>query len=135
MCRLQANFVFFFQGSAAEVEVITEEYAPPMYTKKEFTQLVADSTREKFSFLTINNKVSWDKRFRRNLDDFIILHRLTNCQTDKDETKQGHKRKRKEKQSKKLYDDKNKEANDSFQQSCEVATYATAEQNRSKRCQ
>jgi hypothetical protein len=33
ICRLQANFVFFFQGSQAEVEIITEEYAPPMYTR------------------------------------------------------------------------------------------------------
>lgn len=73
VCRLQANFVFFFQGSAAEVEVVTEEYAPPMYTKKEFTQMVNDATKERYSFLTINNKLGWDKRFRRNLDEFITL--------------------------------------------------------------
>ena len=76
VCRLQANFVFFFQGSAAEVEVITEEYAPPMYTKKEFTQLVNDATTERYSFLTINNKLGWEKRFRRNLDEFITLHHM-----------------------------------------------------------
>lgn len=73
VCRLQANFVFFFQGSAAEVEIVTEEYAPPMYTKKEFMQLVNDATSQRYSFLTINNKVGWDKRFRRNLDEFITL--------------------------------------------------------------
>lgn len=76
VCRLQANFVFYFQGSAAEVEVIVEEYAPPMYTKNEFRQLVNDATKGKFSFLTINNKVGWEKRFRRNLNEFIQLSYL-----------------------------------------------------------
>ena len=76
ICRLQANFVFFFQGSAAEVEVVTEEYAPPMYTKNEFRRLVNDASNQKFTFLTINNKVGWDRRFRRNLDEFIHLSHL-----------------------------------------------------------
>jgi len=76
ICRLQANFVFFFQGSAAEVEVITEEYAPPMYTKNEFKLLVNEASGKRHTFLTINNKVGWDKRFRRNLDEFITLSKL-----------------------------------------------------------
>jgi hypothetical protein len=76
ICRLQANFVFFFQGSAAEVEVITEEYAPPMYTKKEFQRMVNEASSQKFTFLTINNKVGWDLRFRRNLDEFIALSNI-----------------------------------------------------------
>ena len=53
ICRLQANFVFFFQGSAAEVEVVTDEYAPPMYTKNEFRRLVNDSSSKRFSFLIV----------------------------------------------------------------------------------
>ena len=76
ICRLQANFVFFFQGSAAEVEVVVEEYAPPQYTKNEFRNLVNDASGKRYSFLTINNKLGWDKRFRRNLDEFISLSRL-----------------------------------------------------------
>lgn len=76
VCRLQANFVFFFQGSASEVEMVTEEFAPPEYTKKEFCSLVNDATKEPYSFLTINMKVGWDKRFRRRLDEFIKLDRL-----------------------------------------------------------
>lgn len=82
VCRLQANFVFFFQGSAAEVEIITEEYAPPMYTKKEFMQLVNDATKERYTFLTINNKLGWDKRFRRNLDEFIVLSHIQQADDD-----------------------------------------------------
>lgn len=77
VCRLQANFVFFFQGSASEVEIVTEEFAPPEYTKKEFARLVNDASNEKFSFLTINMKVGWDLRFRKKLDEFIVLDRLT----------------------------------------------------------
>ena len=95
MCRMQANFVFFFQGASAEVEMIAEEFAPPMYSKKEFVQLVVESTRTPFSFLTINMKVPWDKRFRRNLNDFVILNRLTDEKDmgrepkDKDERSTG----------------------------------------------
>lgn len=77
VCRLQASFVFFFQGSSAEVEVVVDEYAPPMYSKKEFRQIVADTTREPFSFLTINMKKPWDLRFRRNLNEFIHLPRIS----------------------------------------------------------
>jgi hypothetical protein len=76
VCRLQANFVFFFQGSSAEVDIVTEEYAPPMYTKNEFKQLVNDASSKKHTFLTINNKIGWDKRFRRNLDEIINLERF-----------------------------------------------------------
>lgn len=76
ICRLQANFTFFFQGSAAEVEVVVDEYAPPMYTRNEFRRLVNEASSKKYSFLTINMKVGWDLRFRRNLDEFIHLDRL-----------------------------------------------------------
>lgn len=76
ICRLQASFVFFFQGSLAEVEMITEEYAPPMYSKKEFAAMVNEASGKRYTFLTINNKVGWEKRFRRNLDDFVVLDRI-----------------------------------------------------------
>lgn len=76
VCRLQANFVFFFQGSASEVEIVTEEFAPPEYTKKEFASLVNDASAQKYSFLTINMKLGWDKRFRKKLDEFIVLDRI-----------------------------------------------------------
>ena len=91
VCRLQANFVFFFQGSASEVEIIVEEFAPPEYTKREMRQLVNSCTRKRFSFMTINMKVGWDKRFRRNLDEFIRLDRITD---DDDDTSQKKKEKK-----------------------------------------
>ena len=82
ICRLQANFVYFFQGSAAEVEVVVDEYAPPMYTKNEFRRLVNDASSKRYSFLTICMKLGWDKRFRRNLDEFIVLDRLVDQEED-----------------------------------------------------
>lgn len=71
ICRLQANFIFYFAGSMSEVEILVEEFAPPMMTKKEFRQLVIDATEEAYGFLTINMKVGWDTRFRRNLGELI----------------------------------------------------------------
>lgn len=137
ICRLQANFVFFFQGSAAEVDMITEEFAPPMYTKREFGQLVTDATSKQFSFLTINNKVNWDKRFRRNLDEFIVLHRVLQGQ-EKDHTHKPKQQDSKQnrnvdsnKQGEKYYDEKNKEL-EKLDKSCEQfqQNYAIAKQNR-----
>lgn len=76
VCRLQAGTIYFFAGSAAEVEIITEEYAPPMYSKKEFTHFVNEVTRGDHDFLTVCMKVGVKWRFRRNLDEFITLSRL-----------------------------------------------------------
>jgi len=83
VCRLQANFIFFFQGNQGEVDMIVEEFAPPMYNKNEMRQMVTEATQKKFSFLTINMKVGWELRFRRNLDEFVDLHRLE-CQEEVD---------------------------------------------------
>jgi len=47
-----------------------------MYTKNEFKLLVNEASGQRHTFLTINNKVGWDKRFRRNLDEFITLSKL-----------------------------------------------------------
>ena len=112
VCRLQANFVFFFQGSASEVEIVTEEFAPPEYTKKEFARLVNDASSKKYSFLTINMKVGWDKRFRRNLDEFVSLDRML-CDDD------GAGKKKCEKKSK-GYETKEKERDQAFNDSVDL---------------
>lgn len=95
VCRLQANFVFFFQGSANEVEMISEEFSPPSYTKKEFMQMVDECTKEKYSFLTINMKVGWGKRFRKRLEEFVTLERLE-CDEDGDDCKPKEKKRKRE---------------------------------------
>lgn len=73
VCRLQANFVFFFQGSQTEVETVAEEFAPPGMHKKVFAQFVEETTRERFEFLTVNMKVHSSIRFRRNLGEIANL--------------------------------------------------------------
>ncbi len=77
ICRLQSNFVFFFQGSQTEVETVAEEFAPPNIHKKEFMKFVDEATRPDYSFLTINMKVPNRIRFRRNLSEIAFLQHDT----------------------------------------------------------
>ena len=88
-CRQQASFIHFFAGSAAEVEAVVEDFAPPLYTKKEFYDIVQEATRGDHAFLTICMKVGWDLRFRRNLGEIIKLDRLaSNNDTETTKTKE-----------------------------------------------
>lgn len=78
VCRLQANFVFFFEGSQTEVDTVVEDFAPPCVSKREFATIVMDATAEPFSFLTICMKVHWKIRFRKQLHDIIPIGNITN---------------------------------------------------------
>lgn len=71
VCRLQANFIMYFAGSMSEAEILVEEFAPPNMSKNEFRQLVVNATDGEYDFLTINMKVGWDTRFRKNLGELI----------------------------------------------------------------
>lgn len=82
VCRLQANFIFFFQGSQTEVETICEEFAPPNVTKKDFMSLVDNCTKEKYNFFTINMKLPWDLRFRCNLDKIVDVTKIYDSDTN-----------------------------------------------------
>ncbi len=73
VCRLQANFIFFFEGSQTEVDTVAEEFAPPNVHPNTFKQLVNEATKEDYSFLTINMKVPPRIRFRRQLEHIIDL--------------------------------------------------------------
>lgn len=99
VCRLQASFIHFFAGSQAEVEQVVEDYAPPMYTKNEFRELVNDATRGDHAFLTICMKVGWAHRFRKNLDKFFKLDRLA-AEEDESEAKTATTSKKQKKQEK-----------------------------------
>lgn len=70
-CRLQANNVFFFKGSGGEHELIAKEFCRPGLNKKQILSLIDDATREKHTFLHINNHTTHEKRYRRNLDEII----------------------------------------------------------------
>ena len=73
ICRLQANFIMYFKGSMSETDILVEEFSPPELTKRQFKELVTNATSGPFDFLTINMKVGWDMRFRKNLDTLIVL--------------------------------------------------------------
>ena len=90
ICRLQANFIFFFQGSQSEVETIVEDFAPPRYSKNEFREIVHQSTNDRFSFLTINMKVGVEKRFRKNLNQVIRLSRFSEAKSNKQQTNRSN---------------------------------------------
>lgn len=74
VCRLQANFIHYFACSQTEVDTLTEEFCPPRVSRKEFATLVNDATEEPYSFFTINMKVPWSVRFRKNLGEIIQLN-------------------------------------------------------------
>jgi hypothetical protein len=73
ICRLQANFIFYFRGSMSETNILVEEFAPPHMHKKDFARMVVEATAVGFDFLTINMKMDWEKRFRHNLGELIAL--------------------------------------------------------------
>jgi hypothetical protein len=73
VCRLQANFIFYFRGSQSELECLVEEFAPPNMHKNAFKDLVFNVTSGPYEFLTINMKVPWEQRFRRNLSPVIQI--------------------------------------------------------------
>ncbi len=75
-CRQQASFIHFFAGNQQEVEQIVEDFAPPLYTKREFRDLVTCATITQFDFLTVCMKVQWAYRFRQNLGKILVLERL-----------------------------------------------------------
>jgi len=96
VCRLQASFIHFFAGSQAEVEQIVEDFAPPQYTKNEFREMVNMATLGDHTFLTICMKIGWEYRFRRNLDEFFKLTRLTEGDTEKKDPKEPESKKKKQ---------------------------------------
>lgn len=75
-CRQQASFIHFFAGNQAEVEQIVDDFAPPLYTKREFRDLVTCATITQYDFLTVCMKVEWPYRFRQNLGNVLVLERL-----------------------------------------------------------
>jgi len=78
VCRLQANCLFFFALSNSEIELLCEEFAPPGMHKKIFRVLVDAALKAPYSFLTIDMKQPWNKRFRRGLEEYFDLDYFRN---------------------------------------------------------
>lgn len=67
--RKQMDTVYYFRGPRAEDLAIVEAYTPTGYNYKDFANILADATHEKYSFLTIMNKQPIDRMFRKKLKD------------------------------------------------------------------
>ena len=72
--RTQANATIIFPSARNEIEILKDELTPPQLTKKQFEQVIHHATSDKHSFLMINNHCDKEKRFRKNIDEFINLH-------------------------------------------------------------
>jgi hypothetical protein len=66
--RMNASYIMYFPASLIENEKLADEMTPPNMSKKEFMSFVNHATKNKHSFLGINNKS--DMKLRRN---FSIL--------------------------------------------------------------
>jgi hypothetical protein len=73
VCRLQANTLYFFALSNSEIELLCEEFAPPGMKKTTFRVLVDVALKIPYSFLTIDMKQPWNRRFRRGLEEYFDL--------------------------------------------------------------
>lgn len=94
-CRLQCTNIFFFAAPQSEIELLSQEYTPPGFNKRQFFALVEYATREPYSFLYINKSAPMEERFRKNLDSIIDLdefrraHAHLNSSHPKDDDKRG----------------------------------------------
>jgi len=75
-CRLQANNIILFAGSADEIRILSETHTPARYSKKEFIALVDYATELPYSFLYINLTQPQATRYRRNFDTVLELDRF-----------------------------------------------------------
>jgi hypothetical protein len=74
-CRLQARGLFYFAGSASELELVAREYGAPGLSKKEMKQLISHATKEPFTFLFVNMHLPWATRYRKNIDVILKMER------------------------------------------------------------
>lgn len=73
VCRLQAQVLFYFKGGRSEQELLAEEYSAPGFSKKRMFKLIDFCTSEKYSFLTVNRRLDFAERYRKNLDTIVDL--------------------------------------------------------------
>ncbi len=73
--REQCVDVFLFRPSKQCYDVICEQFQDPDTPKKEFMAMIkhcTDATNDQHNFMAINKSVSPEKRFRKNLDIYVV---------------------------------------------------------------
>ena len=74
VCRLQAQFLFFFPMSLSALQTLCDEFCPSGMSRRNFCMMVEDALDEKFNFLSINMRETDErKRFRKNLSQIINI--------------------------------------------------------------
>jgi len=73
VCRLQSNSLILFGGTQSEQEILAVEFGIPNTSKKQMLELIQTATREPYSFLTIIMRAPLDKRYRKNLDEYLTI--------------------------------------------------------------
>jgi hypothetical protein len=81
-CRLQANYLFVFKSNRAEMKVLCDQFCPPDMRNDDFCKMILDITKDtknedgskKINFLMISKGVDENKKFKKNLDEYIILN-------------------------------------------------------------
>jgi len=68
--RTNASYIMFFPSNQQEIEKLADEMTPARMNKKRFIEIVNYATKDKHSFLSINNKS--ENKLRKNFD--IILN-------------------------------------------------------------
>lgn len=63
-CRLNCSSIIYFKGSNRELETIVDDFCAPGLNKGQFSELVEDATREKYSFLFMDINQPIEKRYR-----------------------------------------------------------------------
>ena len=72
-CRLQANNLMFFKSSDTESQCVVDDHTPPNYSKKKFLNVIQEANGDDHSFLYINMKEPFNKRYRKNFDEIISI--------------------------------------------------------------
>jgi len=76
---LNAGQLFAFAAGQNEIKVLSDNFCPPMVDSKRFERWIYDATREKYSFIHINNKSqTYDDRYRSKLGVTLNLDSLRN---------------------------------------------------------
>jgi hypothetical protein len=73
VARLQCQSLFYFKGGNSEMELLAEEMAAPGFSKRRMFNLINYATDDKYSFLHVNRRVPFETRYRRNLNEVIVL--------------------------------------------------------------
>ena len=72
--RLQCRYLFYFQGSNNELEIIATEISPPGLSKQESLDLIDFATEGDYNFLYVNLNQPFKRRYRRNLTEIIDIY-------------------------------------------------------------